>query len=249
MLQQRPSGESRLLEGVFRLVRAHGIVFMHAILIHEQEETIPMKVLMINGSPHAKGCISTAFAIIAEELATLGVESEQVMVGNKDIRGCIACGRCRELGKCVFDDDLVNQTVPKLAEADGVIVGSPVYYGNPNGTVLSFMQRLFYSSSVDLRMKVGASVVSCRRGGNSATFEALNQFFGISGMPIAPSTYWNDVHGFTGDDVYADEEGVQTIRNLARNMAFLIRAIAAAKEAGGLPAVERGAFTSFPDGK
>ena len=163
-----------------------------------------MKVLMINGSPVPKGCIATAFAIAAEEFAAAGVECEQVDVGSKDIRGCIACGRCRELGKCVFNNDLVNECAPKLAEADGVIVGSPVYYGNPNGTVMSFMQRLFYSSSIDLRMKVGASIVSCRRGGNSATFESLNQFFGISGMPTVPSTYWNDVHGFTADDVYAD---------------------------------------------
>ena len=204
-----------------------------------------MKVLMINGSPVPKGCIATAFAIIAEELEAAGVECEIVQVGNKDIRGCIACGRCRELGKCVFDNDIVNECAPKLAEADGIIIGSPVYYGNPNGTVLSFMQRLFYSSATDLRMKVGASVVSCRRGGNSATFEALNQFFGISGMPTVPSTYWNDVHGFTGDDVYADEEGVQTMRNLARNMVFMMRAIADGREAYGVPERNKVTFTNF----
>ena len=204
-----------------------------------------MKALMINGSPVPKGCIATAFAIIAEELEAAGVECEIVQVGNKDIRGCIACGRCRELGKCVFDNDIVNECAPKLAEADGVIIGSPVYYGNPNGTVLSFMQRLFYSSATDLRMKVGASVVSCRRGGNSATFEALNQFFGISGMPTVPSTYWNDVHGFTGDDVYADEEGVQTMRNLARNMVFMMRAIADGREAYGIPERNKVTFTNF----
>ena len=204
-----------------------------------------MKVLMINGSPVPKGCIATAFAIIAEELEAAGVECEIVQVGNKDIRGCIACGRCRELGKCVFDNDIVNECAPKLAEADGIIIGSPVYYGNPNGTVLSFMQRLFYSSATDLRMKVGASVVSCRRGGNSATFEALNQFFGISGMPTVPSTYWNDVHGFTGDDVYADEEGVQTMRNLARNMVFMMRAIADGREAYGIPERNKVTFTNF----
>jgi len=203
-----------------------------------------MKVLMINGSPDPKGCISTAFAIVTDELAAAGIESEQVLVGNKDIRGCIACMRCRELGHCVFKD-LVNETAPKLAEADGIIIGSPVYYGNPNGTVLSFMQRLFYSTSIDLRMKVGASIVSCRRGGNSATFESLNQFFGISGMPTVPSTYWNDVHGFTADDVYADEEGVQTMRNLARNMAFMIRAIADGREAHEVPERNKGTFTNF----
>lgn len=203
-----------------------------------------MKVLMVNGSPKPKGCVATAFSILAEELAAEGIESEVVQVGNKDVRGCIACMRCRELGKCDFDD-VVNQTAPKLAEADGVIIGSPVYFGNPNGTVLSFMQRLLYSSGVDVRMKVGASVVSCRRGGNSATFEALNQFFGISGMPTVPSTYWNDVHGYTADDVYADEEGVQTMRNLARNMAFMMRAIAAEKDANGIPERNKMTFTNF----
>ncbi|MBQ9006027.1 MAG: flavodoxin family protein [Atopobiaceae bacterium] len=204
-----------------------------------------MKVLMINGSPVANGCIHTAMSIIAKELDALGVESEEIVVGNKDIRGCIACTRCRELGRCVFDNDLVNECAPKLAEADGIIIGSPVYYGNPNGTVLSFMQRLFYSTTADLRMKVGASIVSCRRGGNSATFEALNQFFGISGMPTVPSTYWNDVHGYTGEDVYADEEGVQTMRNLARNMAFMMRSIADGREAYGVPDRNKVTFTNF----
>lgn len=193
-----------------------------------------MKVLMINGSPVRKGCIAEALAIATEELEAQGIECQTVVVGNKDVRGCIACGRCRDLGHCVFDD-IVNECAPKLAEADGIIVGTPVYYGNPNGTVLSFMQRLFYSCGLDLRMKVGASVVSCRRGGNSATFEAMNQFFGICGLPTVPSTYWNDVHGYTGEDVRRDIEGVQTIRNMARNMAFMMRAIAAEKDANGLP--------------
>ena len=203
-----------------------------------------MKVLMINGSPKPKGCISTAFDIAAEEFAAAGIEVERVMVGNKDIRGCIACGRCSELGHCVFND-LVNECAPKLEEADGLIIGSPVYYGNPNGTILSFLQRLFYSTKADLRMKVGASIVSCRRGGNSATFESLNQFFGISGMPTVPSTYWNDVHGFTADDVYADEEGVQTVRNLARNMAFMMQAIADARNAHELPDRNKSVVTNF----
>lgn len=203
-----------------------------------------MKVLMINGSPDPKGCISTAFSIMVEEFAEAGVECSQVMVGNKDVRGCIACGRCRELGHCVFHD-IVNETAPALDEADGLVIGSPVYYSNPNGTVLSFMQRLFFSTDVDLRMKVGASVVSCRRGGNSATFEALNQFFGISGMPIAGSTYWNDVHGYTAEDVLADEEGVQTVRNLARNMVFLMQAIADGQEAHGIPDRNKTTFTNF----
>ncbi len=204
-----------------------------------------MKVLMINGSPDPKGCIAEAFAIAAEEFGVAGVECEIVQVGNKDIRGCIACMKCRELGRCVFDKDLVNECAPKLAEADGLIIGSPVYYGNPNGTLLSFMQRLLYSSATDLRMKVGASIVSCRRGGNSATFETLNQFFGISGMPTVPSTYWNDVHGYTGEDVHADAEGEQTIRNLARNMVFMMRAIADGRNAYGIPERNKSIFTNF----
>lgn len=183
-----------------------------------------MKVLMINGSPDPKGCISTAFSLAKEIFEKNGVEVEECFVGNKDIRGCIGCRRCKTTGKCVFND-LVNETSEKLAEADGVIIGSPVYFGNPNGTVISFVQRLFYSCGVDLHMKVGASVVSCRRGGNSATFEALNQFFGISGMPVAPSSYWNDVHGYTREDVMKDEEGCETIQNLAENMIFMMEAI------------------------
>lgn len=203
-----------------------------------------MKVLLINGSPRANGCTHTALSIVAEELNAQGVETEEIHIGNKDIRGCIACLRCKKTGKCVFND-LVNETAPKLAEADGIVIGSPVYYGGPNGTVLSFMQRLFYSCGLDLRMKVGASVVSCRRGGNSATFEALNQFFGISGMPTVPSTYWNDVHGYTAENVYADGEGVQTMRNLGRNMAFLIKAIRAEKGKNGAPQTVKETFTNF----
>ena len=203
-----------------------------------------MKVLMINGSPDAKGCISTAFKEAAKILNAEGIETEEIFIGNKDIRGCIACRSCSETGRCVFND-VVNETAAKLAEADGMIVGSPVYYSNPNGTVLSFLQRLFFSCPFDLHMKVGASVVSCRRGGNSATFEALNQFFGISGMPVAPSSYWNDVHGFSGEDVYKDEEGLQTVQNLARNMAFMIKAIKAGKESAGLPEMADKAFTNF----
>ena len=203
-----------------------------------------MKVLLINGSPKAKGCIHTALAIVAEELAAQGIETEEIHVGNKDIRGCIACLSCRKTGKCVFDD-LVNETAPKLAAADGIVIGSPVYYGGPNGTVMSFMQRLFYSAGIDCRMKVGASVVSCRRGGNSATFEMLNQFFGINGMPTVPSTYWNDVHGYTAEDVYADVEGVETMRNLGRNIAFMIKSIRAGKEQIGQPETPHQNFMNF----
>ena len=145
--------------------------------------------------------------------------------------------------------DLVNETAPKFEAADGLVVGSPVYYGSPNGTILSFLDRLFYSTGFSKQMKVGAAVVSCRRGGNTASFDVLNKYFTISGMPVASSTYWNQVHGFTAEDVKKDLEGLQTMRNLARNMAFLIRAIVAEKEKNGLPEVERGFFTSFPDGK
>ena len=203
-----------------------------------------MKVLMINGSPDPNGCIAMALKLAGEVLNPQGIETETVQIGNRDIRGCIGCDHCRNAGRCVFED-AVNETAPKLREADGIIVGSPVYYGNPNGTVLSFMQRLFYSCGLNLHMKVGASVVSCRRGGNSASFEALNQFFGICGMPTVPSSYWNDVHGYTGEDVLKDEVGVQTIRNMAANMAFMIRSIADGKKEFGSPQRLRGAHTDF----
>lgn len=203
-----------------------------------------MKVLMINGSPDINGCIHTAMMIAKEQLDKHGITCEELIVGSRDIRGCIGCRKCKTTGKCVFND-LVNETAPKLAEADGIIIGTPVYYGTPNGTVLSFLQRLFYSSGLDLHMKVGASIVSCRRGGNSAVFEQMNQFFGISGMPTVPSTYWNDVHGYRREDVYADEEGVETIRNMAENMAFLMQCIQDGKNAYGLPKTPHAHFTDF----
>ena len=207
-----------------------------------------MKVLLVNGSPHPKGCTAAALEEMERTLRAEGMETELIQVGGKSIRGCIACGRCGGLGKCVFDD-LVNETAPKLEAADGLVVGSPVYYGSPNGTLLAFLDRLFYSTSFSKHMKVGAAVVSCRRGGNTASFDVLNKYFTISGMPVASSTYWNQVHGFTAEDVKKDLEGLQTMRNLARNMAFLVRAISDAKQARGLPEQERGCFTSFPDGK
>lgn len=203
-----------------------------------------MKVLMINGSPDPRGCIHTAFEEAKKVFEEKGIEAEEIIIGNKDIRGCIGCRRCKTTGKCVFND-LVNETAPKLAEADGVIIGTPVYFGNPNGTVLSFVQRLFYSCGIDLHMKVGAAVVSCRRGGNSAVFETINQFFTITGMPIASSTYWNDVHGYKAEDVIADTEGVQTIRNMAANMSFLMQCIRDGAEKNGKPVMERGAHRNF----
>ena len=206
------------------------------------------KVLLLNGSPRAGGCTAEALKEMIRIFEEEGVETELVQVGNYEIRGCIACRSCSKTGRCVFDD-LVNETAPKFKEADGLVVGSPVYYGSPNGTILSFLDRLFYSTDFSKHMKVGAAVVSCRRGGNTASFDVLNKYFTISGMPVASSTYWNQVHGFTAEDVRKDKEGLQVMRNLARNMSFMIRAIAEAKEKYGLPEVERGQFTSFPDGK
>lgn len=206
------------------------------------------KVLLLNGSPHPRGCTAAALEEMIRTFEQEGIETELIQVGAKDIRGCISCGKCGQLKRCVFDD-LVNEVAPKLKEADGLVVGSPVYYGSPNGTILSFLDRLFYSSHFSKHMKVGAVVVSCRRGGNTASFDVLNKYFTISGMPVASSTYWNQVHGFTAEDVGKDLEGLQTMRNLARNMAFMIRAIRDAKEKYGLPEVEHSSFTSFPDGK
>ena len=206
------------------------------------------KVLMLNGSPKANGCTATALAEMRAVFAEEGIETELIHVGNKDIRGCLACQSCSKTGRCIIDD-LVNEVAPKLEEADGLVIGSPVYYASPNGTILAFLDRLFYSTSFSKHMKVGASIVSARRGGTSATFDALNKYFTISGMPVASSTYWNQVHGFSAEDVKKDAEGLQTMRNLARNMSFLMKAICAAKETYGLPTVERGAFTSFSDGK
>ena len=206
------------------------------------------KVLLLNGSPHTKGCTAAALNEMIKVFEKEGIETETVQVGSKPIRGCIACGRCESLGHCVFDD-LVNETAPKLEAADGLVIGSPVYYGSPNGTILSFLDRLFYSTSFSKHMKVGASVVSCRRGGNTASFDALNKYFTISSMPVASATYWNMVHGFTAEDVAKDKEGLQTMRNLARSMSFMIKTIADGKEKYGYPESERDNFTSFPDGK
>ncbi len=206
------------------------------------------KVILLNGSAKANGCTATALQEMVKIFDEEGIETEIIHVGNKDIRGCVSCGRCEESGKCVFDD-LINEVAPKFEAADGLVVGSPVYYASPNGTILSFMDRLFYSTSFSKHMKVGAAIVSARRGGNTATFDVLNKYFSISGMPIATSTYWNQVHGFNSDDVKKDLEGLQTMRNLARNMSFMIKAYADAKEKYGEPVVERDAFTSFPDGK
>ena len=205
-------------------------------------------VLLVNGSPHTNGCTARALEEIIRTLREEGIETELLQIGRDSIHGCTGCRYCRTHDRCVFSD-AVNKAAELFEKADGLIVGSPVYYGSPNGTVLSFLDRLFYSTGFSKHMKVGAAVVSCRRGGNTASFDVLNKYFTISGMPVASSTYWNQVHGFTAADVEKDAEGLQTMRNLARNVAFLIRAIGAEKERSGLPAVERSAFTSFPDGK
>ena len=206
------------------------------------------KVLLINGSAHRNGCTATALDEMIRVFEAEGVETELVQTGSRDIRGCISCGRCSETGRCVFDD-LVNEIAPVFEEADGLVIGSPVYYGSPNGNLISLLDRLFYSTPFPKHMKVGAAVVSCRRGGNTASFDVLNKYFTISGMPVASSTYWNQVHGFTAEDVKKDAEGLQTMRNLARNMSFMIKAFADAKEKYGYPEVESEFFTSFPDGK
>ncbi|MBP3837504.1 MAG: flavodoxin family protein [Pyramidobacter sp.] len=204
-----------------------------------------MKVLLINGSPHAQGNTALALGEAARELEKLGVQTETLHIGNKDIRGCISCGTCFEKGKCVFDD-AVNEAAAKLAEADGLIVGSPVYYASPNGTLLSFLDRLFFSTgALDKTMNVGASVVVCRRGGASASFDALNKYFTICGMPVVSSQYWNSVHGLEPGEAAQDGEGLQTMHTLARNMAFLMRAIADAKAKYGLPEKEEPIFTHF----
>ena len=206
------------------------------------------KVLLLNGSPRAHGCTAAALDEMIRIFETEGIETELIQVGNQAIRGCVACGFCKKNGRCVVND-LINETAPKLEAADGLVIGSPVYYGSPNGTLLSFLDRLFYSTPFSKHMKVGAAVVSCRRGGNTASFDVLNKYFTISGMPVASSTYWNQVHGFTAEDVKKDLEGLEIMRNLARNMSFLIKAIADARSNYGLPPVERGSFTSLPDGK
>ena len=205
-----------------------------------------MKVLVVNGSPHLKGCTDRALREVEETLRANGVEVERVNVGNKDIRGCIGCNFCRANGRCVFND-AVNETAPKLAEADGLLVGSPVYYAGCNGQLLAFLDRLFYSTSgaIDKAMKVSAGVISSRRAGSTSAFDEINKYFTISAMPVVSSTYWNEVHGFTAEDVEGDLEGLQTMRNLGKNMAFMIKAINAAKQSEGLPQQERGVFTNF----
>ena len=203
-----------------------------------------MKVLMINGSPHAKGNTYIALHEMEKIFAEEGIETEILHIGNKDIRGCIACHSCAQNGKCVFDD-LVNETAPKFRECDGLVVASPVYYASANATLVAFLDRLFYSTSFDKTMKVGASVVAARRGGLSSTFDELNKYFTICGMPVASGQYWNSIHGREPGEAQQDSEGLQTMRTLARNMSFLMKSIALGKEKYGLPDKEKPCFTNF----
>lgn len=205
-----------------------------------------MKALLINGSPRPNGCTFTALTELAKTLEEQGLETEIVHVGAKDVRGCIACRRCRSgLDRCVFDD-VVNEVAPKLAEADAFVIGAPVYYASPAGGAISFMDRLFFSTAhIDKTMKVGAAVVTCRRGGNTSSFDVLNKYFTISGMPVASSQYWNMVYGGSAEEVLQDAEGLQTMRTLGRNIAFLTKSIQLGKQQFGLPEKEQTIFTSF----
>jgi len=206
-----------------------------------------MKVLIINGSPRVSGNTSMAVDEMVKIFHEEGIEAEVAQIGNKDVRGCVACGSCEETGKCVFDD-VVNELAPKFAAADGLVVASPVYYASANATLIACLDRLFYSTDFDKTMKVGASVVVARRGGCSATFDELNKYFTISNMPVASSQYWNSVHGAAKGQAAKDLEGLQTVRVLARNMSFLIKSIALGKEKFGLPKTEEHAWTNFIDG-
>ena len=203
-----------------------------------------MKVLIVNGSPHRNGNVSVAIRELKQVFAAEGVEVENVELGVKRVPGCLGCYTCKKLGKCVVED-VVNEAADKFKEADGLVVASPVYYASPNGTIVSFLDRLFFSTNFDKRMKVGAAVAVARRGGCSATFDVLNKYFTISGMPIASSQYWNSVHGCAPGEAEEDAEGLQTMRTLAKNMVFLMKSIALGKEKYGLPEKEQPVQTNF----
>ncbi|MDE6639556.1 MAG: flavodoxin family protein [Acetatifactor sp.] len=203
-----------------------------------------MKVLMINGSPNGKGNTYIALHEMEKVFAEEGIETEILHIGNKDIRGCISCGQCAKNGKCVFDD-AVNEAAKKFEECDGLVVGSPVYYASANATLVAFLTRLFYSTHFSKTMKVGAAVAAARRGGLTATYDELNKFFGISGMPIASGQYWNGIHGAAAGEAEQDAEGLQMMRTLAHNMAFLMKSIALGKEKYGIPEKEPFERTNF----
>lgn len=203
-----------------------------------------MKVLLINGSPRGGGNTFAALSEVEKALQEEGLETQLLQVGREALRGCVACNYCKKAGRCAFDD-AVNETAPLFEAADGLVVGSPVYYASANATLVAFLDRLFYSTRFDKTMKVGASVAVARRGGCSATFDELNKYFTISGMPVVSSQYWNSVHGTARGEAVQDLEGMQTMRTLGRNMAFLIRSIALGRATYGLPAREPVAATNF----
>lgn len=205
-----------------------------------------MKVLILNGSPRVNGNTSVAVKELEKTFNKNNVETEIIQVGNKSVRGCIACCKCVETGKCVFDD-IVNEIAPKFEAADGLIVASPVYYASANATLVAVMQRLFFSTHFNKTMKVGASVVIARRGGCSSTFDELNKFYTITGMPVVSSQYWNSVHGRTPGEAVKDLEGLQIMRTLANNMTFLMKSIQLGKEKFGLPEKEPQIMTNFID--
>ena len=206
-----------------------------------------MKVLLINGSPHECGCTSRALKEVSNILNKEGIDTETIFIGNNDIRGCIACGYCRKNGKCVFND-AVNEISSKFKECDGIVIGTPTYYAGMNGTLKCFLDRLFYSSNFDKSFKVGCAVITSRRAGSTSVMDEVNKYFTISNMPIVSSTYWNEIHGRIYNDVDLDLEGLQTMRNLGRNMAFLIKSIDLGKSEFGTPKIEREYITSFNDG-
>lgn len=202
-----------------------------------------MKVLAINGSPHEKGCTFTAISLLAEELKRQKIETEIVSIGTKPLQGCIACGKCRENALCIFDD-IVNVCIKKMKEADGIIIGSPVYYSGISGQMKSFLDRFFYAGP-DLRFKVGVAVTSLRRSGGVDTFHQLNNFFNLAQVITVPSFYWNVIHGSTPDETLQDLEGVQIMRTLGKNMAWLLKAVSQAKETLPLPEQDTRVFTNF----
>lgn len=202
-----------------------------------------MKVVLINGSPHEKGCTYTALTEVAAALNKNGIDTEICSIGTKPVRGCIACGRCCELGRCAFDDDPANEILKRLRQADGMVVGSPVYYGGPNGALCALLDRIFYAGGDALQFKPAAAVVSARRSGTTATFDRLNKYFTINRMPVVSSQYWNAVHGLTPADVLKDKEGLQTMRTLGNNMAWLLKSIAAGRQQ--LPEIEDRTPTNF----
>lgn len=198
-----------------------------------------MKVLLINGSPHQHGCTYTALSEVAKTLNEEGVDTRIFHIGNKPVRGCIACGGCGKKGRCVFDDDVANEMMELMRQADGIVVGSPVYYAGPNGALCALLDRAFYAAGGSFRLKPAAAVVSARRSGTTAAFDRLNKYFTINRMPVVSSQYWNGVHGFTPEDVKKDAEGLQTMRTLGRNMAWMLKSIAT----GGQPAPEAEPWT------